>query len=737
MNLLGHGSLLRSMLAGMGSLLFLVACSNNNFRGAAQQGTIDPPPNASENAEQRQPVENGITTAPISSTEVTVPSTLKTKPDSLFASFPSSTIKDASYKFALDLNSVTTSIALVDVNSKKTENFTQNTRSPETNIFKQGNPGLAMTDTFDQTGKKGLVDILVVIDNSVSMKNEQEKLADKMNELLVSIKDANWRISVITTAVAFANKTAAQARTYARNQASEGQEACNTTIINAGDADATAKFTSAVNAGTNGDGNEQGVRQSVVGLRCTEKPWLRAGSSVAVLIVSDEDNCSRDGSNCGNLPWSKENYLTDYIENTMKRTIGKDTGLYGIIAPSKAVCPTAGNAAPQYIRLFNYKSTPGVNYGNICDDSYKTTLNRISDNIALLLTSTFELKNLPDAGSLTLTVQSPAGALSPLDPSSYTLVGKTITFAAGKEPANGSKLIASYRVGAVPMFSSVTLLKDPAPGTITVKVNGAALGAGGFTSNARVISFAQQPPATANIMIDYRLNTALFDRFTLAKLPLNGTLLMKVNNVAVNNFSYDAAKSEVAFTQAPLDGATIQAEYTFREGPKLAYTIPLMQGGSNFKLLDGATPVSFIQQGDLFTIPVAQHQAGKTLTLSYNVADGTARSFDLGHTPLPNTAKFDMLAGNCSLGNGMTIVDQTLIATCAVTVKTEFNLSFKYRGLRKSFELLGIQDPELGTWTIYYEGEATTDYTRTGSTITLNFDPSIDSQVDISYIFPE
>jgi len=724
------------MLAGISSLLLFAACSNNNFRGESQQATIDPPA-ASEDAEQRQPDENGITTAPISSTELTVPSALKTKPDSLFASFPTSAIKDAAYQFALDLKSVSTSVALVDINTKKTENFTQNTRSPETNTFKQGNPGLAMTDTFDQTGKKGLVDILVVIDNSGSMSQEQTNLATKLNELLLSIKDANWRVSVITTAPAFLNMTAAQATSYSGDPTSEGKESCNTIMINAGDADAATKFATAVNAGINGNGNEQGVRQSVVGLRCTEKPWVRAGSSVAVLIVSDEDNCSLDGGDCGALPWAKENYLTAYVENTMKRTIGKDAGFYGIVAPSKALCSTAGNEAPQYIRLFNYKSTPGVNYGNICDASYKTTLNRISDNIALLLTSTFELKNLPDAGSLALTVQSAAGAVTPVDPTSFTLIAKTITFAAGKEPANGSKLTANYRVGSVPMFNNVTLLKDPAPGTITVKVNGAALGAGGFTSNARVITFAQRPAATADIMVDYRLNTALFDRFTLAKAPLNATLIMKVNNVAVNNFSYDAAKSEVAFAQAPLDGATIQADYTFREGPKLAYTIPLMQGGSNFKLQDGATPVSFTQQADLFTITAAQHQAGKTLTLSYDVPDGAARTFALGQTPLPNTAKVDMLAGTCSLGNGISIVDQNLIATCSVTVKTEFNLSFKYRGLQKTFELLGIQDPELGAWVVYYEGQATTDYTRTGSTISLNFDPSLDSKVDISYTFPE
>lgn len=71
-----------------------------------------------------------------------------------------------------------------------------------------------------------------------------------------------------------------------------------------------------------------------------------------------------------------------------------------------------------------------TNYGNICDASYKTTLNRISDNIALQLDNSFALTNLPDSGSLSLAIETAPGSLVPIDPTSYLVKDKTVSFLA-------------------------------------------------------------------------------------------------------------------------------------------------------------------------------------------------------------------------------------------------------------------------------------------------------------------
>jgi hypothetical protein len=731
MKSLGAKALHKSLLLGLGAIFLHTACSNSNFRSTSASAVTEEP----ASSEDAAPVEdNGITTAPISSSDLDVPAALKEAPDSLFSSFPTSALKNAETQFTLDLKDVSTTVKLEDKLAKKTENFAQNTRNLKTEMFTQGTPGETKTDEFTQAGKKGLVDILVVIDNSGSMNKEQENLSTKLNELLVSIKDADWQVSVINTS------PSVPAGVNMNNANSEGKEICVSTLIKKADVTAAADFAKAVQAGINGNGNEQGIRQAVVGLRCPGKTVVRPMSTLAVLIVSDEDNCSFEGNGCGSLPWSKETYLINYVENTLQRTVGKNAGFYGLVAPNAAVCPTLGNPAPQYIRLFDYKSTPGVNYGNICDASYKTTLNRISDNIALQLDSTFELKNTPDAGTLSVSVTSPAGAVTAINPNDYTLMGKTLKFAAGKEPANGSTIKATYKIGVKPMFNSVTLLEAPAAGTVTVKVNGNPLAAG-FSVAGRVVSFNPQPPANATVSIDYRQNTALIDRVKLASVPVNGTITVKVNKVATNNFNFDAGQNVVVLGQIPLDGQTIEVTYTLIEGPILTYKVSIMAGSKNFRLLDGATAVNHTvnQAAGEITIDRAAFQSGKTLTFIYEVPDGAERRFPLVGKPEAGTLNISMMAGTCVLGKDLIVSadGMELISKCAVTEKTEFILSYKYKALVKSFTVSGITDPDKGSWAVYYNGELETDYTRTGSTVTLNFEPVLDSKVDIVYTFPE
>jgi hypothetical protein len=653
------------------------------------------------------------------------------KPDSIISSFQAASTKDASFRFKLEPKAVKTDFTLEDNLAPVKDTFTQLNRNLLTDTFTQGNAGTPVREEFDQATRKGLADILIVIDNSGSMKEEQANLATKLNELLVSIKDANWQISVITTAPAVPSGVSLN------TLAAEGKELCNTTLIKAGEADAATKFANAVNAGTSGSGNEQGIRQAVVGLRCTEKPWLRPGSSLAVLIVSDEDNCSLDGDGCGTLPWAKESYLINYTETTLSRTIGKNAGFYGIVAPTKALCSTAGNPAPQYLRLFDYKANGVVNYGNICDASYSTTLNRISESIALLLNSQFELKALPDANSLKLSLQLMDGTIQALDATSYTQSGKVITFLPGKEPPAGSKIISEYKVGAKPILSSFTLTQDPAAGTVVAKINGAMAAAGSYSVSGRTVTFAQAPAEMATVTLDYRENKVLLDRFKTTAMPLADSLKVSVNGQATTNFTFDALKSEVVLKAIPADNQTIEIAYNKSAGPRLAYTLPVSKDGRNFKIMDGANTVSFTQSGNVFTIGADAHKAGKVLTLSYDIPDNSTKAFEIGRMPIAGTADILNSQGGCDLGMGLDILDDKLISTCTVATLMEFTLAYKYTEILKVFQVLGVDNPEVGQWTVYVDGEATREFLRSGSSITLNQEPDADARIDIHYTLPE
>ncbi len=287
---------------------------------------------------------------------------------------------------------------------------------------------IAVEETFVQEGLPGTADIAIIVDDSGSMKVEQENLSTKLGDLLVALKQTDWQIGVITTTV----KT-------------EGErDLCQLKLIKSTDADIEEKFREAVTPGIGGSGEEQGVRQAVNALRCKETPWVRPDSTIAVLIVSDEDNCSKDGEDCGANPWAKENYLIQFVEKDLNRVIGKNAGFYGIIAPPTEKCESAKNLSTQYARLMDYKSIPGLNYGNICDSNYKQTLERISKNIAKLLSSKFILKQIPDLGSTKISGVKANG--ESITESDYVVSGSTITFKIGSEPALGSQIVTHYKV---------------------------------------------------------------------------------------------------------------------------------------------------------------------------------------------------------------------------------------------------------------------------------------------------
>lgn len=288
---------------------------------------------------------------------------------------------------------------------------------------------ITVEETFTQEGLAGSADIALVIDDSGSMDLEQNNLSTKLNDLLVALKDANWQIGVVTT-------TAKQ---------ENGKDVCHLKLIKSTDADAETRFKDAVTPGITGSGQEQGIRQAVNALRCPETPWVRPDSTIAVLIVSDEDNCSKDGLDCGKEPWAKEDYLINYVEQDLQRVVGQTAGFYGIIAPANEKCDSANNKGVQYERLFNYKSTMGnLSYGNICDLSYKSTLERISQNIAKLLESKFTLKQMPDIGSSVITGVKANGDLILAE--DYSINGNTVTFKIGSEPALGSQIVLTYKV---------------------------------------------------------------------------------------------------------------------------------------------------------------------------------------------------------------------------------------------------------------------------------------------------
>ncbi len=279
----------------------------------------------------------------------------------------------------------------------------------------------SIDESFIQSEATGTADILIVIDDSGSMRPYQNNLSTKLSALLVALADTDWQIGVITTSL----------------QTSNGNESCKLKLIKSSDQNRERKFNDAVVAGTSGSSDEQGIRQAKIGLECRENKWVRPGSSIAVLIVTDEEDGSREDFT---IP------LINYVEQDMARTVGVNAGFYAIFSPPSAPCnvPNA-TIGTRYQTLLDYKNVSGtINYGRVCEQTYKPTLELISKSIAKLASNFYTLQQIPDVGTVIVSGSKTDG--SAITEGDYTVNGQSLVFKKGSEAAFGTTVSVSYQV---------------------------------------------------------------------------------------------------------------------------------------------------------------------------------------------------------------------------------------------------------------------------------------------------
>ena len=144
-------------------------------------------------------------------------------------------------------------------------------------------------------------------------------------------------------------------------------------LIKKGDPDVYSDFIDAVTAGTGGSNNERGLLQAVRTLQgsCLAAPWIRDNSTVSLLIVSDEDNCS-DGTMCAGKPYQESSFLLDYLASI--RQPGVNARAYDLLwhpDMSQAECSTGYNKANIYAEVID---ATGGTFGAICDNDYSQSL---------------------------------------------------------------------------------------------------------------------------------------------------------------------------------------------------------------------------------------------------------------------------------------------------------------------------------------------------------------------------
>jgi hypothetical protein len=422
------------------------------------------------------------------------------------------------------------------INPTVVKDFKQDEYPVVTTSHTQGHQGEPQDENFEQ-GEWGKLDILVVIDNSVSMVEEQKNLAAKLEPLLSHVEKADWQIAVITTYDA---------------------DNCQRALIKKTDADAKTKFANAVNAGVNQNaGLERGILRAVVGLKaeCKLQPWLRTDSTLAVLIVSDEDNCSLSGGTygCQGKPDLNSNYLFDYISTIRKP--GVDAKVYGLLWHSSTPqdsCKTGYSQGKTYEEVIE---KTGGKWGSICDADYSTTLRAMSQDIAQIVKYEFPLAHMPDDGTLQILVDNQNW-------DKFVLEGQTVKFT--QPPPFGSKVVVNYRHGKEgDLLKTFPLEKVPVSDSIYVDVAGTKVTPGTYRwdDNLKKVVFDVAPTERAAVKITYKEKVALKNEFLIGMNVNTKTLVVLVNDVVIKDVTYDSKTGMIKIAPTPTEGASIKVSY--------------------------------------------------------------------------------------------------------------------------------------------------------------------------------
>lgn len=284
------------------------------------------------------------------------------------------------------------------------------------------------------------LDILLVIDESGSMNEEHQSLSTRLNDLLSAVSDINWQIAITTT----------------------NPMSCVLTIIDKNTPDYERIFTETINLQnlqasykdfvlSNYYSSEQAIWGAMRGLRgdciaarsykteklpnsdlkhipnlqeiiressggfnsiCQKKQkWVREGSMLAVLLITDEDHQCIHHHGC---------HITDFYFYLKSIRTPHATGrVYGLLNEHENQVFTSWKDESGE-SLFDY-------HESIHSPDYTKILTEISQNISAALKNNFTLKHTHDGGSAVVVVTTEDGEKQTLEEGQYSIEGNALS----------------------------------------------------------------------------------------------------------------------------------------------------------------------------------------------------------------------------------------------------------------------------------------------------------------------
>lgn len=239
------------------------------------------------------------------------------------------------------------------------------------------------------------VDILFVVDNSGSMQEEQVGIGNKINGFLDKIKYLNWQIALTTTDDRATTPDAGGTdRAWSDgNFRPFGNDTGSMYIMRSSQvsaANAQSLLSGAIQVGTKGSGTERGINSSYRAVERFSQPgmqrdFFRPNARLAVVLISDEDECSTGLANCPAASAGKSQ--PQNLVNLVKAQLGgsKVFSFNSIIyIPDDAGCTTGGNQGKVYKEMTEL--TGGV-MGSVCSNDFATPLAALGNRVVEMINS--------------------------------------------------------------------------------------------------------------------------------------------------------------------------------------------------------------------------------------------------------------------------------------------------------------------------------------------------------------
>ncbi|HAG90449.1 MAG TPA: hypothetical protein DCL41_01170 [Bdellovibrionales bacterium] len=241
------------------------------------------------------------------------------------------------------------------------------------------------------TNKK--VDILFIIDNSGSMSQEHQHLAQRIDGFMNLVKDLDWQIAMTSTDPRTGKVVKGPDGAYrtwgdGEFRSFDGLDGSQF-ILKATEenlANAQNKIGNAIDMGTSGSGDERGISALSRALNKRiyspiHSEFFRSDSALVVILISDEDECSNGkciDANSANKPQNLLNQVTNEFGGQ------KIFKFHSIIrSPTNSTCTQAYGAT--YYNQMSLLS--GGTVGSICDSDYSQILNDFGNRVIDLVNS--------------------------------------------------------------------------------------------------------------------------------------------------------------------------------------------------------------------------------------------------------------------------------------------------------------------------------------------------------------